>query len=101
MEDSTETDHRETMPDNCDPAGEEDGDTTGELKALKLHRGRKAAMFTRACNTAEAQIARRASEEGLKKRLEMLNTTLDAFMEANDEYVEKLQDKSELEEAEE
>ena len=100
MEDSTETDHRETMPDNCDPTGEEDGYTTGELKALRLHRGRTAAIFTRACNTAEAQIALRASEEGLKKRLETLNTTLDALMEANDEYVEKLQDTSELEEAE-
>ena len=101
MEDPRETDQRETMPESRDAAGEDDGGgTTGELKALKLHRGRKAAMFTRACNTAEAQISRRASEEELKKRLETLNTALDGFMEANDDYVEKLEDVGELGEAE-
>ncbi|KAF0310764.1 hypothetical protein FJT64_001958 [Amphibalanus amphitrite] len=92
-QEETETENRETMPENCDPAGGEDGDITAERKALKLHRGRKAAMFTRSCNRADAQIARRASEEELKKRLETLHTTLDAFMEANEEFVEKLQDR--------
>ncbi|KAF0298084.1 hypothetical protein FJT64_004583 [Amphibalanus amphitrite] len=87
-QEETETENRETMPENCDPAGGEDGDITAERKALKLHRGRKAAMFTRSCNRADAQIARRASEEELKKRLETLHTTLDAFMEANEEFVE-------------
>ncbi|KAF0313214.1 Homeobox protein ceh-9 [Amphibalanus amphitrite] len=91
-QEETETENRETMLENCDPAGGEDGDITAERKALKLHRGRKAAMFTRSCNRADAQIARRASEEELKKRLETLHTTLDAFMEANEEFVEKLQD---------
>ncbi|KAF0311606.1 hypothetical protein FJT64_001828 [Amphibalanus amphitrite] len=92
-QEETETEDRETMPENCDPVGGEDGDITAERKALKLHRGRKAAMFTRSCNRADAQIARRASEEELKKRLETLHTTLDAFMEANEEFVEKLQDR--------
>ncbi|KAF0297303.1 Lipoyltransferase 1, mitochondrial [Amphibalanus amphitrite] len=95
-QEETETENRETMPENCDPAGGEDGDITAERKALKLHRGRKAAMFTRSCNRADAQIARRASEEELKKRLETLHTTLDAFMEANEEFVEKLQDAYEV-----
>ncbi|KAF0290027.1 putative acyl-CoA synthetase YngI [Amphibalanus amphitrite] len=49
----------------------------------------------------KGRIARRASEEELKKRLETLNATLDGFMEANDAYVEKVQEVCELEEAEE
>ncbi|KAF0302739.1 hypothetical protein FJT64_025192 [Amphibalanus amphitrite] len=101
MEDSTQAENTETATVSQDTAGEEAGDTACVLKHLKLQRGRKAAAFTRACNTAEAQIARRASEEELKKRLETLNATLDGFMEANDAYVEKVQEVCELEEAEE
>ncbi|XP_043193787.1 nucleoprotein TPR-like [Amphibalanus amphitrite] len=101
MEDLTQAENTETATVSQDTAGKEAGDTACVLKHLKLQRGRKAAAFTRACNTAEAQIARRASEEELKKRLETLNATLDGFMEANDAYVEKVQEVCELEEAEE
>ncbi|KAF0299800.1 hypothetical protein FJT64_027549 [Amphibalanus amphitrite] len=78
-----------------------EGRGTGDLKALKLQRGRKAVLFNLACNMAEAQIARRANEEELKKRLEALSTALESFLEINDDYVEKVQEVEEIEETEE
>ncbi|KAF0297920.1 hypothetical protein FJT64_004682 [Amphibalanus amphitrite] len=89
------------MPQNRVDDGVKEGTTTSELKVLKLQRGRKAAQFTRACNAAETQITCRANEEELRKRLEALNTALDGVLKINDDYSEKVQEVSEIEESEE
>ena len=54
------------MPQSRIDASGNVGSSIGELKALKLQRGRKAALFTRACSTAEAQIARQVGEDELR-----------------------------------
>ncbi|XP_043245749.1 uncharacterized protein LOC122393608 [Amphibalanus amphitrite] len=100
-QDSTEESNGMAMPQNRVDGGVKEVAATGELKTLKLQRGRKAALLTRACNTAEIQIDRCASEEELRKRLESLNTALEGFLEINGDYVEKVQEVGELEEAEE
>ncbi|KAF0313845.1 hypothetical protein FJT64_015656 [Amphibalanus amphitrite] len=89
------------MPQNRVDDGVKEGTATSELKVLKLQRGRKAAQFTRACNAAETQITCRANEEELRKRLEALNTALDGVLKINDDYAEKVQEVSEIEESEE
>ncbi|KAF0287382.1 hypothetical protein FJT64_014179 [Amphibalanus amphitrite] len=89
------------MPQNRVDDGVKEGTATSELKTLKLQRGRKAALLTRACNMAEVQIDRCANKEELRKRLEALNTALDGVLKINDDYVEKVQEVEEIEEAEE
>ena len=71
-----------------------------ELKRLKLQRGRKAAAVTRACNTAETRLSQCPDPQEVKKRLETLNTALEAFMTANDTYVAIIKDTNERSEAE-
>ena len=99
MEDSTMNDNRETTAESRETAEKDDEGHADELVFLKRQRGYKAAAVTRACNTADAMLARHPSSDEIEKRKEMLNAELDAFMEAHDAYVAKLDDMDEIEEA--
>ena len=99
MEDSTMNDNRETTAESRDTAEKDDEGHADELVFLKRQRGYKAAAVTRACNTADAMLARHPSLSELEKRQESLNAALDAFMEAHDAYLTKLQDLEEIDEA--
>ena len=89
----------ETTAESRDTAEKEDEGHVDELVFLKRQRGYKAAAVTRACNTADAMLARHPSPSELEKRQESLNAALDAFMEAHDAYVTKLQGVEEIDEA--
>ena len=89
----------ETTAESRDTAENDDEGHVDELVFLKRQRGYKAAAVTRACNTADAMLARHPSPSELEKRQESLNAALDAFMEAHDAYVTRLQDVEEIDEA--